>query len=77
MSMKTPEQITAFLDDLTEVTKKHGIKIHGCGCCGSPCLEYDLSEGVGYNVYATGSARNSDEDYYDSLTWSDTPGIGR
>ena len=27
-----------FLDDLAEITKKYGIKICGCGCCGSPWL---------------------------------------
>ena len=28
----------AFLNDLTELTKKHKIEIGGCGCCGSPWL---------------------------------------
>ena len=32
------ENIRAFLDGLTELTKKHQIKICGCGCCGSPFL---------------------------------------
>lgn len=27
-----------FLDDLAEITKKYGIEICGCGCCGSPWL---------------------------------------
>ena len=26
----------AFLDDLTELSKKHNIWIGGCGCCESP-----------------------------------------
>lgn len=32
-------KIELFLQDLAELTKKHGIKIDGCGCCGSPWLE--------------------------------------
>jgi len=29
----------AFLADLTQVSRKHGIAILGCGCCGSPYLK--------------------------------------
>lgn len=32
------EKIDAFLVDLTQLTKKYGIVIHGCGCCDSPSL---------------------------------------
>jgi GTPase involved in cell partitioning and DNA repair len=34
--MMTDEQQEALLADLTELSRKHGIKIGGCGCCGSP-----------------------------------------
>jgi hypothetical protein len=27
-----------FLSELTDLTKKYGIAIGGCGCCGSPFL---------------------------------------
>lgn len=37
--MTEGEKIKAFLDDLTKLTQKHGIKIMGCGCCGSPFLD--------------------------------------
>ena len=30
-----------FLAELAELTKKYGIRINGCGCCGSPWLEDD------------------------------------
>ncbi|MDR2571127.1 MAG: hypothetical protein LBD23_12695 [Oscillospiraceae bacterium] len=30
--------VEEFLNDLTELTVKHGIIIGGCGCCGSPFL---------------------------------------
>ena len=33
-----PDNVAAFLIDLTALTKKHGIEIAGCGCCGSPYL---------------------------------------
>ena len=29
----------AFLLELRELTRKHGISIGGCGCCGSPFLD--------------------------------------
>lgn len=32
------KEIQDFLKELTELTKKHGIYIGGCGCCGSPYL---------------------------------------
>lgn len=28
----------AFMAELTALTHKHGVKIGGCGCCGSPWL---------------------------------------
>jgi hypothetical protein len=33
----------AFLKDLTALSRKHGLIIWGCGCCGSPSLN-DLDE---------------------------------
>jgi hypothetical protein len=33
-------QVPEFLTELAALTKKYGIKIHGCGCCGSPLLVY-------------------------------------
>lgn len=35
----TDEQERAFILELTALTRKHGIAIAGCGCCGSPRLE--------------------------------------
>jgi hypothetical protein len=52
-----PEQIAqrdAFLQELSELSRRYGITIGGCGCCGSPMLyfeeasplqgEYDVDE---------------------------------
>jgi hypothetical protein len=33
-----PIEIASFLDELTELTRRYGIEIWGCGCCGSPGL---------------------------------------
>ena len=38
MSEPTTESIVAFLHELTELSRRHGIQIGGCGCCGSPFL---------------------------------------
>ena len=35
----TRSELNKFLEELTELTKKYGIQINGCGCCGSPYLE--------------------------------------
>ena len=29
-------ELNKFLTELSELTKKYGITINGCGCCGSP-----------------------------------------
>lgn len=34
-----------FLAELTELTRKHGISIGGCGCCGSPWLNLNAQVG--------------------------------
>lgn len=33
------KKVKCFLNELSELTRKHGIKICGCGCCGSPWIE--------------------------------------
>lgn len=45
-----PEKVGAFLAELTILTRKHGIRIDGCGCCGSPFLA-DLREEDRTKVY--------------------------
>ena len=41
------EKMTEFLQDYEVLCRKHGLYLHGCGCCGSPFLnemnaEYEL-----------------------------------
>ena len=33
------KKVKCFLNELSELTRKYGIKIDGCGCCGSPWIE--------------------------------------
>lgn len=51
MSQKN-EKNDKFLEELTELTKKYGIEIGGCGCCGSPWLNDMIScEFLGEKLY--------------------------
>lgn len=45
--MKAPsENLEAFLRELSRLSRKYGVFIRGCGCCGSP-EAYDEENGVG------------------------------
>ena len=41
------DEVKEFLKELTELSKKYGIFIGGCGCCGSPFLYADEG-GINY-----------------------------
>ena len=46
------ERTDKFLEELAELTKKHGIEICGCGWCGSPWLNDMIGkEDLGGNLY--------------------------
>ena len=59
---ETPDpNVVAFMADLTTLSRKHGVFIHGCGCCGSPVIQPFSDEfwgmdinGVGYAVRSVG-----------------------
>jgi hypothetical protein len=36
---QSKEQYIAFLLELSELTRKYGIAVNGCGCCSSPYLQ--------------------------------------
>jgi hypothetical protein len=52
----TDEQLRAFLIELSELSRKHGLLIGGCGCCGSPYImrKEDNQEPSGYLTYNSG-----------------------
>jgi hypothetical protein len=41
--MAKPEQ--EFIEALTKLSNEYGYHIWGCGCCGSPSVEVNRSEG--------------------------------
>jgi len=48
------ENVQEYLSELSALTKKYGIAIHGCGCCGSPIIyglknSPNLPHGYGYD----------------------------
>lgn len=43
----TDSKIEKFLEELTELTRKHGLYIQGCGCCGSPAIRKITDEEIG------------------------------
>lgn len=61
--MKTKTEVQEFLKELTELSDKHGLVIHGCGCCGSPRIDEKEKDG-GY-----GAAMYDDVEGADYLTW--------
>lgn len=54
MKIETANKIDlqGFLTELGELSKRYGIEIGGCGCCGSPYLDY-IDENMGEKETAT------------------------
>ena len=36
----TEKKAKALLSDLVQVYEKHGLVLNGCGCCGSPFIDF-------------------------------------
>lgn len=40
MPEASDDEFGRFLEELTALSRRHGIEIGGCGCCGSPWLNH-------------------------------------
>ena len=45
-----------FLDDLTQLSRNHGVTIGGCGCCGSPFFGETDKAHTGAYIVGTGAS---------------------
>lgn len=62
----TPQQ-TAFLVELTALTKKYALVIRGCGCCGSPAVSWlESAQFTGHYIM---HCDEDDPSYADNLSW--------
>lgn len=50
--MEISERIATFLRDLGMLSTIYGVKIMGCGCCGSPFLDVDKEDKERYDATA-------------------------
>ena len=49
--MQNSNNLEEFLKELTELTKKYGLYIDGCSCCGSPNIFNMEDEKIGRDLY--------------------------
>jgi len=73
MGSDVETQRLSFILELSELTRKYGIAIGGCGCCGSPWLDdsADISDmRAGYGDTADGLKWVAPSDACDWQTYS-------
>lgn len=71
---KESDEETKFILELTELTRKYGISIGGCGCCGSPWLDHNediTDERSGYAMSSEGLKWVAPSDTYDWEHYAD------
>ena len=52
---KLTEGQREFVAGLTELTRRTGVFVEGCGCCGSPFLESGAPSAGEYETYGDGT----------------------
>jgi hypothetical protein len=62
-------RMDGFLQELNELTRRHKIKIGGCGCCGSPWLEDCSTELPGEYILDEPVEHSSGIIYRNDLGW--------
>lgn len=60
MKQLDADQVKNFVRELSKISRKHKIKIGGCGCCGSPFLSPMEKDDGRYEV---------DSKAFDELKW--------
>jgi hypothetical protein len=75
MSEDVPHHLgTGFISELNKLSRQYGIKIGGCGCCGSPHLSMiPKEETVEGFRYITEDSWGSPTDEFTSLRWTNEP----
>ena len=65
------ERVQRFVEELGELSRRTGVSIFGCGCCGSPRLELDEDPKSDYVVdYDSGARREHQHRYtFAQLRW--------
>ena len=64
------ERVDAFLTELTELSKKHGIVIDGCGCCSSPYVrDEDKLNSFGYGIDSTSHTKEEPVSFSYGIIW--------
>lgn len=64
LSQKTDaEREALFLKELSKLSRKYGVVVQGCGCCGSPYLSAKRSSGLEAGAYIPG--------YHDPIDWDE------
>lgn len=65
-STGSSEAVAAFLAELSEVSRRHGIIISGCGCHGSPFLRDMPAGDAGYMIEPATPYQDSGQVIWDS-----------
>lgn len=68
------DKVKQFLKEISEVCNRHGLKIGGCGCCGSPFVEKIKSNRIGGGYAITQDTEHPDsEDVVCDVVWKMNP----
>lgn len=64
------EKVDSFVEELTELTKKYGLEIWGCDCCGAPGLRELVHDDKKGHEYKYDAYEDDGEILVDGLRWT-------